>query len=338
MTPELIEACGEKPGVVCESVFGWTSNRRLAEAAEWLVGTPLRILLVCVIALLLNRLVRGIITRAVARFLDEHREPRRFELRLADKQMALLVERAERARQRALTMSAVLCNLATVAIFSVATLMVLSELGVNLAPLIAGAGIIGIAVGFGSQALVRDFISGMFLVIEDQFGVGDTVDLGEAKGVVERVTLRTTSLRDVEGNLWVVPNGEIRRVANKSQLWARAVLDVRVDYDADLDRAIVVLQEVASDLWQSSAPTAGIIEEPQVLGIESFGDGVTVVRLSAKTAPGAQFEVARMLRARIKAAFDREGIAGLASGAALSVAPPPPKRPARPSSPPTPSH
>jgi small conductance mechanosensitive channel len=338
MTPELIEACGEKPGVVCESVFGWTSNRRLAEAAEWLVGTPLRILLVCVIALLLNRLVRGIITRAVARFLDEHREPRRFELRLADKQMALLVERAERARQRALTMSAVLCNLATVAIFSVATLMVLSELGVNLAPLIAGAGIIGIAVGFGSQALVRDFISGMFLVIEDQFGVGDTVDLGEAKGVVERVTLRTTSLRDVEGNLWVVPNGEIRRVANKSQLWARAVLDVRVDYDADLDRAIVVLQEVASDLWQSSAPTAGIIEEPQVLGIESFGDGVTVVRLSAKTAPGAQFEVARMLRARIKAAFDREGIAGLASGAELSVAPPPPKRPARPSSSPTSSH
>ena len=144
-----------------------------------------------------------------------------------------------RTEARVHTITAVFRSLATAFIWFVATVWILDVIGVNFGPLIAGAGIVGVALGFGTQTMVRDFIAGFFLVVEDQYGVGDTVDLGgEAKGTVEAITLRSTRLRDVEGNVWWVPNGQLTRVANKSHEWARALIDVVVPYQADLDAGL----------------------------------------------------------------------------------------------------
>ena len=165
-------------------------------------------------------------------------------------------------------------------------------------PLIAGAGIVGFAVGFGAQSAVSDFIAGIFILVEDQYAEGDFVDLGEASGTVERVSLRTTVLRDVHGAVWVVPNGEIRRVCNSSQIWARSVLDVDVAYDTDIDLAASVIKEVADELWKENLESATIIEEPEIWGVQNFGADSISIRLAVKTEAGA----------RLKKAFDENGI------------------------------
>jgi small conductance mechanosensitive channel len=213
-----------------------------------------------------------------------------------------------RSGQRARTIGAVLRSVTAVAVWTLAGLMVLAEFDVNLGPLIAGAGIAGVALGFGAQSLVKDFLSGIFMLMEDQFGVGDVIDCGEAAGVVEGVSLRTTRLRDVEGTVWHVPNGEIRRVGNKSQEWSRALLDIEVAYDTDLVLAKQVIKEVADELWRDEDFRVSIIEEPEVWGVERFGpDGVTV-RLVIRTRPADQWMVLRELRQRLKAALDAHGI------------------------------
>ena len=167
--------------------------------------------------------------------------------------------------------------------------MILSQLGVNIAPIIASAGILGIALGFGAQSLVKDFLSGMFMIFEDQFGVGDVIDVGEAIGTVEAVTLRVTRLRDLDGTVWYVPNGEILRVGNKSQNWSRAVVDVGVGYDEDLARAKRVLGEVAHDLWEDEDFRSVIIEEPEVTGVEALTPDSITLRVLVKTAPLEQW-------------------------------------------------
>ena len=187
-------------------------------------------------------------------------------------------------------------------------MLALGEIGFDLAPLIAGAGIVGLAIGFGAQSLVADFIAGIFIVIEDQYGVGDYVDVGAASGTVERVSLRTTVLRDVEGVVWVIPNGEIRRVGNSSQLWARTVLDVDVAYDTDIDLAASVIKDVADEVWREKRETTTILEEPEIWGVQSFGADAISIRLAVKTEPGEQWATGRLLRARLKRAFDENGI------------------------------
>ena len=184
----------------------------------------------------------------------------------------------------------------------------MSEFDVNLGPLIASAGIVGIALGFGAQSLVKDFLSGIFMLIEDQFGVGDIIDVGPAAGVVEGVSLRTTLIRDVHGTLWHVPNGEILRVANKSQQWARAVLDIEVAYDTDINHAMNVIKQVADAVWEEAPVNATILEEPEIWGVEGFGASAIAIRLAVKVEPGEQWAASREIRRRLKAAFDAEGI------------------------------
>ena len=199
-------------------------------------------------------------------------------------------------------------NVVDVVIAVITLLTVLSIIGIPMGPLLASAGVGGVALGFGAQSLVKDFLSGIFMIFEDQYGVGDVVDLGEANGTVEAVSLRVTRLRDVNGTVWYVPNGEIVRVGNMSQNWARTVLDVHVGYREDLARVRRVLQEVAHDLWNDEAYKALVIEEPEVWGVQELGiDGVTV-RVTLKTAPLEQWAVAREMRERVKARFDDEGI------------------------------
>jgi small conductance mechanosensitive channel len=200
----------------------------------------------------------------------------------------------------------VLRSLVSFTILLFAGAMVLGELGIELGPLIAGAGIIGLALGFGSQSLVRDFLSGIFILVEDQFGIGDIIDLDrQTSGVVEAVSLRTTRLRSVDGTVWHVPNGDIRRVGNMSQHWSRALLDIEVAYATDLARAQEVIRDVAHELWTEDKH---ILEEPDVWGVENLGPNGVVIRLVVKTTPSEQWRVSRALRERLKAAFDAEGI------------------------------
>ena len=300
------DACGTDPSSFCSWVFDVTDSRRVSQFADWFISRPLRIALIVAVAWTVNLLARRAVRRLVDRLVRERTSSPRTSMAHLDRARAdHFAERAERSRQRTLTMGAVLRSIASLVVFVLALLLCLGELGIDLAPLLAGAGIAGIAVGLGAQSLVRDFLAGLFIVIEDQYGVGDTVDLGEARGTVEKVTLRTTMVRDFEGTLWVVPNGEIKRVANKSQLWARAVVDLRVGYDADLEQALAVIAASATRIVEADKRA---IEAPDVLGVESFTDGAVVIRVTTKTQPGAQFHIARELRAGIKTALDEAGI------------------------------
>jgi small conductance mechanosensitive channel len=207
-----------------------------------------------------------------------------------------------------MTIGSVLKSVITIVLVAIFGTMMLSEVGVNIAPIIASAGIIGVALGFGAQSLVRDFLSGMFMIFEDQFGVGDVVDVGEASGTIEAVTLRVTRLRDLNGTVWYVPNGEILRVGNMSQNWSRAVVDVSVGYGEDLARVKRVLGEVAHDLWEDEDFKDLIIEEPEITGVELLAADSVDLRVLIKTRPMEQWAVAREMRQRIKARFDHEGI------------------------------
>ena len=205
-------------------------------------------------------------------------------------------------------MGTLLKSIVTGIVLAVIGTMMLSEIGVNVAPIIASAGILGVAIGFGAQSLVSDFLSGIFMIFEDQYGVGDEVDLGEAVGTVEAVSLRVTRVRDVNGTVWYVRNGEILRVGNMSQNWARTVLDISVAYGEDIAQVQRVLADVAHDLWVDEDFKGRVIEEPSVWGVQDITPDAVVVRVALKTAPLEQWAVAREMRQRIKARFDLKEI------------------------------
>ena len=217
-------------------------------------------------------------------------------------------EAAARAGARAHTMSSVLGGLATATIYTIAFLTILGEFDISLGPLLAGAGIAGVALGFGAQSMVKDFLAGFFMVVEDQFGVGDVIDVGEATGTVEKVTLRATRLRSVDGTVWHVPNGVIQRVGNQSQQWARALLDVSVAYGTDLRQAQDVIKATADALYQDEEWIDLLLEEPELWGVELLAADSVDIRLVLKTKPGMQWKVMRELRIRLKEALDAAGI------------------------------
>lgn len=300
VTPEqLADVCGEDPSWLCRTTLDATGDETLTRIVDVALGVPLAILLIVVAALIANRLARRALTHAL-QSLDR---PRAGE----GGNGTAAVRRA----QRVSALTSVLTSVVSFVIVVIAGLMVLGQVGIELGPLLAGAGIVGVALGFGSQQLVRDFLSGLFILAEDQFGVGDIVDLDKTTtGTVEAVSLRTTRLRSVDGTVWHVPNGDIRRVGNMSQLWSRALLDVVVAYDADIERAKAALLATAREL---AAEDDAVIGEPEVWGVEALAaDGVTL-RLVVKTTPSQQWRVSRALRERIKAALDAAGIAMPAS-------------------------
>ncbi|GAA3517352.1 mechanosensitive ion channel family protein [Nocardioides daeguensis] len=281
---------------VCDLTWDVTGNRTLAALSDVVIGKPLAIIGLVLLGLVIRWLLQRVVDR-VARRAERGVLPERVESAVT-----------ARRKQRAATMAGVLKSFITFVVVAIIGTMVLSEVGVDIAPIIASAGIIGIALGFGAQSLVRDFLAGIFIFIEDQYGVGDVVDVGDANGTVEAVTLRMTRLRDLEGTVWYVPNGEILRVGNKSQNWSRAVVDVRVGYDEDLARVQRILRDVAHDLWEDDEFSHVVIEEPEVTGVELMEPDSVTIRVLVKTAPLEQWGVARALRQRIKARFDHEGI------------------------------
>ncbi|HEX5533822.1 MAG TPA: mechanosensitive ion channel family protein [Actinomycetales bacterium] len=293
----------------CGVVRDLTGNE---DVARWVAGigdTVLRVVLIVVVGLLLRWLLHRAITRLSEGIASGSSAVGR--RRVKAKQPALVEASpllGERRAQRARTIGSVLKSVATGLVATIVGLLLLGEFGVNLGPLLAGAGVAGVALGFGSQTLVKDFLSGVFMIVEDQYGVGDVVDLGEAAGTVEAVGLRVTRLRDVNGTVWYVRNGEIMRVGNQSQGWARAVLDISVAYGEDVGHLQEVLKDVATLLAHEEEWSALVLDEPEVWGVEALTENAVVLRLVVKTVPLEQWKVARELRRRIKARFDAEGV------------------------------
>ncbi|MCO7240340.1 MULTISPECIES: mechanosensitive ion channel family protein [unclassified Aeromicrobium] len=278
----------------------WTGDRLMESGTQILV-----ILLVAMV-------VRWVTRRAIRRVVKRAGEGQVPDALANSRAGALLSDlrpgSGERRKQRAQAMGDLLSSIVGLVIAGVAFVMVLGVVGVPIAPLLTSAGILGVALGFGAQTLVKDYLAGVSMILEDQYGVGDSVDLGEASGTVEAVGLRVTRLRDVNGTVWYVRNGEILRVGNQSQNWARTVLDVTVDYDSDLDEVQSILAEEAESMYREERFTGVIIEEPEVWGVERFDKDGVVVRVVLKTAPLQQWLVARTLRQRVKRRFDKAGI------------------------------
>lgn len=309
---ELIDACGEEPGWICEEVFDATDgNETVSKLADWLVSRPLSILIILLVATVASWLTRRYFSRVVHNVIAKRGEFAAQQIERAgvpDASPLGTYDTALRSEARASSITAVVASTATVVIWVVAFLLILGVIGIDLGPFLATAGIAGIALGFGAQSLVKDCISGLFMLLEDQYGIGDVVDLGEAVGTVEQVTLRTTVLRGIDGTVWHVPNGEVVRVGNRSQLWSMAVIDVSVAYDADLERATEIIASTADAVCADEEWADRVLEPPTVLGVEELGlDGVTI-RLTIKTAPGAQWALQRVLRKRLKDALDAQGI------------------------------
>ncbi|WP_084467279.1 mechanosensitive ion channel family protein [Actinokineospora inagensis] len=297
--------CITDDGSWCAEVWRLTGNEWLAASAGWLVAKPLKILVIFLVAFVIRYLVRRLIdqltsgqgkTPALLRPLKER----------APQALGALI--SERRQQRAKTIGSVLKSVVTFLVYGLAFMMALGELGVNLGPIIASAGIVGVALGFGAQNLVKDFLSGIFMMLEDQYGVGDVVDVGAASGTIEAVGLRVTTLRDVNGTVWYVRNGEILRVGNSSQGFAVAVVDLPVGYGVDVTAVSDLLHDVATTLAKAEPFSADVIAPPEVLGVEKVTPESVTIRMTVKVRPGRQWAVQRALRARAMAAIEEAGI------------------------------
>ncbi|MQA93894.1 MAG: mechanosensitive ion channel [Streptosporangiales bacterium] len=307
-------ACSKDPGVWCDVIVGITGNARLAGFADTFLAGPLnllgRVALILGIALfaraMLHRLTNRLTRRAAQATMPDRLRARG---RNAGRPNGSAVLREERRRQRANTLGSVLRSTASVITLGIALLMIIGELGMNLAPLLASAGVVGVAIGFGAQAVVKDFITGMFMLMEDQYGVGDVITVGTTKGTVEAVSLRVTRLRDVNGVVWYVRNGEITQVGNEAQGWSRAILDVPIAYDEDAHRVRRIIERAAAEMRTEEDWHDVLIEDPEVWGVEALSSASVVMRVVVKTVPLRQSDAARELRARLKDAFQRENVA-----------------------------
>jgi small conductance mechanosensitive channel len=279
----------------------WVQNGpKLAEGA-------LRIALILLIAIVVRWLIRRLIDR-LTRGGDEGRKPSLLRPLRERAPQALGAMVSERRDQRAKTIGSVLKSVTTMGVFGIAFLQVLTELGMNVAPILTSAGILGVAIGFGAQNLVKDFLSGMFMMLEDQYGVGDVVDLGPATGTVEAVGLRITTIRDTNGTVWYVRNGEIQRVGNSSQGFAVAVVDLPLAYGADLVEASEVLERVVMEATEEEPLSKDVIDKPQVLGVEKVTPEGITMRVTVKVRPGRQWSVQRALRAKLMPALEKSGV------------------------------
>jgi small conductance mechanosensitive channel len=308
----LTDACGPEPTFICERAFVATDgNETLTQVIDWLVGRPLSVLAIVLVAWIATRIAQRYVRRLVKRIVAPDRDAaarRLAKIGIDDPTSFIGAEPIPRREARATSISDVVGSTITVVIWVVAFILIIGEFGFDLGPFIAGAGIAGVALGFGAQSLVKDCISGLFMLVEDQYGIGDIVDLGDAIGEVEQVTLRTTVLRGLDGTVWHVPNGEVQRVGNKSQLWSVALVDIDVAYDSDLDAAKKLMLSTATDVCASEQWSPDVIDEPIVLGVETLGaDGVTL-RMIVKTSPGSQWALQRELREALKASYDAAGI------------------------------
>lgn len=294
---------------LCQWVWDLTGNQWLAEASE-VALVPLRVVLILLLALFARWLLRRSVNRLVERAATD-RVPA--ILRPLPSRIRDTVEQATRGaparrRQRAEAIGSVLRSFVTIVVFTIALLLVLSEFEINLAPLLAGAGIVGVALGFGAQSLVRDLLAGLFILLEDQYGIGDIVDVGEASGTVEAVGLRITTLKDLQGIYWYVPNGEIRRVGNRSQGTAVVVVDMPIGF-APVPEATAALQRGAQQLAEDPELAEDLVTPPELLGVVQVTVEGAVFRTTVATTPDGQWRIGRELRRRQSEALTEAGVA-----------------------------
>lgn len=298
----------------------------------WFWDVGLSIILIIVFALILRwvifRIIRRVTAQAVEKAAQERPGLTRDPEHTTDLTRMLMQQRRE---QRATSIGQLLRSITTVTIFGITVLLVLTTLGLNIGPLIASAGVIGVALGFGAQTLVKDFLSGIFLVTEDQFGVGDDVDLGPASGKVEEVGLRITRVRDDQGIVWYVRNGEILRVGNHSQGWTLATVDIAVAYDENLDKVRHLIEEVADDMYGDDQYDGMLFGKPKYVGVDRITGDTVYLRITARTSPGQGSAVTRAIVGRVKTTFDRAGIRVPAVAQPSAIDPPnPPATPRTP--------
>jgi small conductance mechanosensitive channel len=309
----LSQACGKNPGIACRLTWDVTHSQTAANLVNVWLARPVMLVLQIILVLLVAIIIRLIALRLIGKITKHAAEAGNGK---ADPAHVLM---GERRRQRAQALGSVLGNAASVVIFGIAAVTIAGYLGLNLAPVLASAGVLGLAIGFGAQSLVKDYLYGIFMMLEDQYGVGDVIDAGAATGTVEAVSLRVTRLRDVNGVVWHVRNGTINRIGNESQGWARAVIDFPVAYDQDLPRVRETMKDTATEMWHEPRWRDVIMEEPEVWGVESVTSDAIVMRLVARTLPLRQWEVARELRERLKTALDSAAVPGEPMASAISA-------------------
>jgi small-conductance mechanosensitive channel len=296
-------ACRAQPGIACQLVWDVTHSQHLASLTRIYLAGPiqlgLRILFVIVLALVARALTRRLIDRVTSRVtLGKDASGERNRLL-----------GGERRQQRATALGSVLGNAASVTIFAIALFIVLGDMGLNLAPILASAGVLGIAIGFGAQNLVQDFLAGIFMLLEDQYGTGDVINVRNITGTVEAVSLRITRVRDINGVVWHIRNGTIGKSGNESHGWARAVVDFPVPYALDTAEVRGLMERTAVQMYEDPAWEEVITAPPEVWGVQEVTSDSVLVRVIARTAPLRQWDVARELRERLKVA-----VAGLAAG------------------------
>jgi small-conductance mechanosensitive channel len=300
----LVGAChSQNPGIACRLAWDLTHSTKAADLTSVYLDGPLRLMIrigfVVLIALVIRAAAHRAIRKVTARATKD-----------ADNgsDRARLLFR-ERRLQRAAALGSILSNAASLTIFGIAAVIILGDMGLNLAPLLASTAVLGVALGFGAQNLVQDVLAGVFMLAEDQYGVGDVIEVGGTSGTVEAVSLRTTRLRDVSGVVWHVRNGTITKAGNKSQGWARAVIDFPVPYRHDIPQVRQVMAQTASAMWEEPAWHEIILEEPEVWGVQTLYTDAMLLRVVARTVPLRQWEVQRELTERLKTALDASGLA-----------------------------
>ena len=267
---------------------------------EFLTGTGLRVAVIILVAIVLTFVARRLIQRFAQSIADGH--TKRGVGTKGEKKPSNAADAAARTRraQRSTTVGSLLKSIAAIVIWLLAVLMVLTELGFDLAPILASAGIAGIALGFGAQTLVKDYLAGFFIVIEDQYGIGDYIDAGEAEGTVEEVGLRITKLRGLDGTLWHVRNGEILRVGNYSLGFGTMLLDLPFPYDADEETVTTIINDAASALRELPQYDCVMLGAPEIMGVQGISGEAITVRITIKTKPGEQFGLGRAFRGEFK--------------------------------------
>ena len=303
-TEEPVIEIGEPARPLTELIEGQFGDGPMVTLIAGSIDVIAQVVLIFLFATVALLLLKRLIRRAVAAATEPKPATLGRRRSLGEDGRAEVPVSVRRA-QRAEALGALASSVFSVLVWTMAVLILLSTaFGISLTPLLAGAGIFGLALGFGAQGLVSDFIAGIFMLAEDPYGVGDIIDVGDATGVVEGVSLRTTRIRDVTGTLWHVPNGQIARVGNMSQEWARALLDIAVAYGTDIDAASALILTIASDMASEEDYQEIFLDEPEIWGVENLGNDSVDIRLVIKTQPGKQWAIARELRRRIKNAFD----------------------------------
>ncbi len=294
------------------------------------IGLGIAILLLVIVWFVGRAVIRGIVVgieKGTPLDGRARRAMRKAKIKVAEPDTMELRLEGERRRQRANTIGRVLNSTLAVVLVTVGVTTVLSMVGVPVGPLMASAGVVGVALGFGAQSLVKDVLSGVFMLLEDQYGVGDVVNLGEATGSVEEVGLRCTRLRSLDGTVWYVPNGEITRVGNMTRMWSRALVEVRFAYDTDIEAAREAMIDAVKAAQAGHEKVASsILGEPEVAGIESLEYNAVMLRLLVQTNPATQWDVQREVRHEMRRLFAERGIELAVPGEAMVVDSQGPKR------------